>query len=183
MANDEWKPKILGIVCNWCSYAGADLAGTARIQYPSDIRLIRLMCTGRVEPLFILRAFLDGADGVIVSGCHFGDCHYLAGNFKAAKRMFYLKRVLKSLGFDDRRVRMTFVSASEGAKWAEVVKDMVKTINELGPSPLTKKVSMAEGGQPSLGGADDDLAVIAKASAGKKLETAPVQKVAPVQKK
>ncbi len=183
MANDEWKPKILGIVCNWCSYAGADLAGTARIQYPSDIRLIRLMCTGRVEPLFILRAFLDGADGVIVSGCHFGDCHYLAGNFKAAKRMFYLKRVLKSLGFDDRRLRMTFVSASEGAKWAEVVRDMVKTINELGPSPLKKTVSMAEGGQPSLGGADDDLAEIAKASAGKKLEAAPVQKVAPVQKK
>jgi F420-non-reducing hydrogenase iron-sulfur subunit len=182
MANDEWKPKILGILCNWCSYAGADLAGTARIQYPSDIRIIRLMCTGRVEPLFILRAFLDGADGVIVSGCHFGDCHYLAGNFKAAKRMFYLKRVLKSLGFDDRRLRMTFVSASEGAKWAEVVRDMVKTINELGPSPLAKKVSMAEGGQSALGGADDDLAVIAKASAGKKLETAPVQKVAPVQK-
>jgi F420-non-reducing hydrogenase iron-sulfur subunit len=183
MANDEWKPKILGIVCNWCSYAGADLAGTARIQYPSDIRIIRLMCTGRVEPLFILRAFLDGADGVIVSGCHFGDCHYLAGNYKAAKRMFYLKRVLKSLGFDDRRLRMTFVSASEGAKWAEVVRDMVKTINALGPSPLAKKAGMAEGGQPAFGGADDDLAVIAKASAGMKLEAAPVQKVAPVQKK
>src|SRR5512138_2970010 len=155
MANDEWKPKILGIVCNWCSYAGADLAGTSRTQYPSDIRLIRLMCTGRVDPLLIVKAFMDGADGVIVSGCHFGDCHYIAGNFKAAKRMFYLKRVLKSLGFDDRRVRMTFVSASEGAKWAEVVKDMVKTINELGPSPIKTKSGAAESGPAGLGGADD----------------------------
>jgi F420-non-reducing hydrogenase iron-sulfur subunit len=176
MANEEWKPKILGIVCNWCSYAGADLAGTARIQYPSDIRIIRLMCTGRVDPLLIMKAFMDGADGVIVSGCHFGDCHYLEGNFKAAKRMFYLKRVLKSLGFDDRRVRMTFVSASEGAKWAEVVKDMVKTINALGPSPIHGNVGTAESG-PSTPAAYDDLAEIAKISAGKKLEIAPVQKI------
>jgi len=172
---EEFKPKILGIVCNWCSYAGADLAGTSRIQYPSDIRLIRLMCTGRVDPLFIVKAFLDGADGVIVSGCHFGDCHYIEGNFKAAKRMFYLKRVLKSLGFDDRRVRMTFVSASEGAKWAEVVKDMINTINELGPSPLRREVTTASSsGSAGFGGADTDMAEIAKA--GKMLEAAPVQK-------
>ncbi len=173
---EEFKPKILGIVCNWCSYAGADLAGTSRIQYPSDIRLIRLMCTGRVDPLLIVKAFMDGADGVIVSGCHFGDCHYIEGNFKAAKRMFYLKRVLKSLGFDDRRVRMTFVSASEGAKWGEVVKDMIKTINELGPSPLRKEAITASSGSAGFGGADTDMAEIAKASAGKKLEVAPVLK-------
>jgi coenzyme F420-reducing hydrogenase delta subunit len=175
-ANEEWQPKILGIVCNWCSYAGSDLAGTSRIQYPSDIRLIRLMCTGRVDPLLIVKAFMDGADGVIVSGCHFGDCHYLEGNYKAAKRMFYLKRVLKSLGFDDRRVRMTFVSASEGAKWAEVVKDMVKTINELGPSPINQaKVAAAAGGQgPALGG--DDMAEIQKLNAGKSVAAAPVIK-------
>jgi coenzyme F420-reducing hydrogenase delta subunit len=172
--NEEWQPKILGIVCNWCSYAGSDLAGTSRIQYPSDIRLIRLMCTGRVDPLLIAKAFMDGADGVIVSGCHFGDCHYLEGNYKAAKRMFYMKRVLKSLGFDDRRVRMTFVSASEGTKWAAVVKDMVKTINDLGPSPM-HKASIAQVGQGAAAGGDD-LAEFQKIGAGKKLEAAPVLK-------
>ncbi|HOI58985.1 MAG: hydrogenase iron-sulfur subunit [Methanoculleus sp.] len=136
MADENWNPKIIAIICNWCSYAGADLAGGARIQYPPDIRAIRVMCTGRIDPLFILKAFQDGADGVLVSGCHFGDCHYLEGNFKAAKRMFLLKSVLKNIGLDDKRLRMTFVSASEGAKWGTVMTDVVKTINELGPSPL-----------------------------------------------
>jgi coenzyme F420-reducing hydrogenase delta subunit len=136
MADENWKPKIIAIICNWCSYAGADLAGGARIQYPPDIRAVRVMCTGRVDPLFILKAFQDGADGVLVSGCHFGDCHYLEGNYKAAKRMFLLKSVLKNIGLDDKRLRMTFVSASEGAKWGMVMSDVVKTINELGPSPL-----------------------------------------------
>jgi len=136
MADENWKPKIIAIICNWCSYAGADLAGGARIQYPPDIRAIRVMCTGRIDPLFILKAFQDGADGVLVSGCHFGDCHYLEGNYKAAKRMFLLKSVLKNIGLDDERLRMTFVSASEGAKWGTVMTDVVKTINELGPSPL-----------------------------------------------
>lgn len=136
MAEENWKPKIIAIICNWCSYAGADLAGGARIQYPPDIRAIRVMCTGRIDPLFILKAFQDGADGVLVSGCHFGDCHYLEGNYKAAKRMFLLKSVLKNIGLDDKRLRMTFVSASEGAKWGMVMEDVIKTINELGPSPL-----------------------------------------------
>ncbi len=136
MADENWNPKIIAIICNWCSYAGADLAGGARIQYPPDIRAIRVMCTGRIDPLFILKAFQDGADGVLVSGCHFGDCHDLEGNFKAAKRMFLLKSVLKNIGLDDKRLRMTFVSASEGAKWGTVMTDVVKTINELGPSPL-----------------------------------------------
>ena len=135
-APEDWKPKILGIVCNWCSYAGADLAGSARAQYPPDIRIVRMMCTGRLDPLFIMKAFVDGADGVLVSGCHFGDCHYLEGNYKSAKRMFLLKSVLKDLGVEDKRLRMTFVSASEGAKWAKVVADVVKTINDLGPSPI-----------------------------------------------
>lgn len=136
MADENWKPKIIAIICNWCSYAGADLAGGARIQYPPDIRAVRVMCTGRIDPLFILKAFQDGADGVLVSGCHFGDCHYLEGNYKAAKRMFLLKSVLKNIGLDDKRLRMTFVSASEGAKWGTVMTDVVKTINDLGPSPL-----------------------------------------------
>jgi F420-non-reducing hydrogenase iron-sulfur subunit len=136
MADENWKPKIIAIICNWCSYAGADLAGGSRIQYPPDIRAIRVMCTGRIDPLFILKAFQDGADGVLVSGCHFGDCHYLEGNYKAAKRMFLLKSVLKNIGLEDKRLRMTFVSASEWAKWATVMEDVVNTITELGPSPL-----------------------------------------------
>ncbi|MHC1626776.1 MAG: hydrogenase iron-sulfur subunit [Methanoculleaceae archaeon] len=139
MAEDGWEPKIIAIICNWCSYAGADLAGSARTQYPTDIRVVRVMCTGRVDPLFIMRAFQDGADGVLVSGCHFGDCHYLEGNYKAAKRMFMLKTILRNLGLDDRRLRMTFVSASEGAKWAKVVEDVADTIRELGPSPLRQQ--------------------------------------------
>ena len=97
MADEGWNPKIVAIICNWCSYAGADLAGGARIQYPPDIRAIRVMCTGRVDPLFIMKAFNDGADGVLVSGCHFGDCHYLEGNYKCAKRMFLMKNVLKNI--------------------------------------------------------------------------------------
>jgi len=132
----DWNPKIVGILCNWCSYAGADLAGSARTQYPPDVRIIRVMCTGRVDPLFILKAFVDGADGVLVSGCHFGDCHYLEGNYKAAKRMFVMKSLLKGIGLEDKRLRMTFVSASEGAKWAKVIEDVVNTVKELGPSPI-----------------------------------------------
>jgi len=138
MADENWNPKIIAIICNWCSYAGADLAGGARIQYPPDIRAIRVMCTGRVDPLFIMKAFQDGADGMLISGCHFGDCHYLEGNYKCAKRMFLVKNVLKNIGLNDRRLRMTFVSASEGAKWGMVMEDVVKTVKELGPSPLTE---------------------------------------------
>ena len=140
---EEWNPKILGTICNWCSYAGADLAGGARIQYPPDVRTIRIMCTGRVDMLFIMKAFSDGADSVLVSGCHFGDCHYLEGNYKAAKRMFMVKSLLKNIGLDDRRLRMTFVSASEGAKWAQVITDVVETTKELGPSPLNKEAKQA----------------------------------------
>lgn len=138
MTDENWKPKIVAIICNWCSYAGADLAGGARIQYPPDIRAIRVMCTGRVDPLFIMKAFQDGADGMLISGCHFGDCHYLEGNYKCAKRMFLVKNLLKNIGLDDNRLRMTFVSASEGAKWGAVMEDVVKTVKELGPSPIKK---------------------------------------------
>jgi coenzyme F420-reducing hydrogenase delta subunit len=133
---DEWNPKIQAIICNWCSYAGADLAGGARIQYPPDVRAVRVMCTGRIDMLFILKAFVDGADGVLVSGCHFGDCHYLEGNYKAAKRMFMIKSLLKNIGLDDKRFRMTFVSASEGAKWGKVMEDVSSKVRELGPSPI-----------------------------------------------
>lgn len=138
MTDEKWNPKIIAIICNWCSYAGADLAGGARIQYPPDVRSIRVMCTGRVDPLFIMKAFQDGADGMLISGCHFGDCHYLEGNYKCAKRMFLVKNLLKNIGLDDKRLRMTFVSASEGAKWGAVMTDVVDTVKELGPSPIKK---------------------------------------------
>jgi F420-non-reducing hydrogenase iron-sulfur subunit len=171
---DEFEPKILGILCNWCTYAGSDLAGTSRIQYPPNVRVVRVMCTGRVDPSFVFEAFSLGADAVLISGCHIGDCHYIAGNYKARRRVALTRKVLEQYGIDPRRFKMTFVSASEGALWAEVVKDLVNTVKKLGPSPVQKKVNLAEG--QVTAGADDDLAEIAKASAGKKLEAAPVQK-------
>ena len=141
MAN-EFEPTILGILCNWCTYAGADLAGTARTQYPPNVRVIRTMCTGRLDPAFVLKALSLGADGVLVSGCHIGDCHYLAGNFKARRRVALIRKLLEEYGYDRERLRMTFVSASEGTIWAEVVQDMVNTIKKLGPNPL-KQASAA----------------------------------------
>ena len=138
--NDSFEPKIIGFLCNWCSYAGADLAGVSRIQYPPNIRIIRVMCSGRIDPAFVLEAFKDGADGVLVAGCHVpSDCHYISGNFKAARRINLLKKVLKEFGVEPERVRLEWVSASEGDKFATVVRDMVKEIKELGPNPLRSK--------------------------------------------
>ena len=148
----DGNPKILGIICNWCSYAGADLAGGARIQYPPDVRAIRVMCTGRVDMLFIMKAFTDGADSVLVSGCHFGDCHYLEGNYKAAKRMFMVKSLMKNIGLDDRRLRMTFVSASEGAKWAQGHRGCGQHDPRARPVALQPEVRRAQGN--GLGGVE-----------------------------
>ena len=135
-----FEPKIIGFLCNWCSYAGADLAGVSRIQYPPNIRIIRVMCSGRIDPVFVLKAFKDGADGVLVAGCHLpSDCHYISGNFKAARRINLLKKVLKEFSIEPERVRLEWVSASEGDKFATVVRDMVKEIKELGPNPLRNK--------------------------------------------
>jgi F420-non-reducing hydrogenase iron-sulfur subunit len=135
-----FEPKIIGFLCNWCAYAGADLAGVSRIQYPPNIRIIRVMCSGRIDPVFILKAFKDGADGVLVAGCHLpSDCHYISGNFKAMRRIILLKKVLKEFGIEPERVRLEWVSASEGNKFATVVSDMVKEIKELGPNPLRSK--------------------------------------------
>ena len=135
-----FEPKIIGFLCNWCSYAGADLAGVSRIQYPPNIRIIRVMCSGRIDPAFVLKALKDGADGVLVAGCHLpSDCHYISGNFKAARRINLLKKVLKEFGVEPERVRLEWVSASEGDKFATVVRDMVKEIKELGPNPLKRK--------------------------------------------
>jgi len=137
---EKFEPKIVGFLCNWCSYAGADLAGVSRIQYPPNLRIIRVMCSGRIDPAFILEAFRSGADGVLLSGCHPGDCHYIAGNYKAQRRGILLKKLLEQFGVEPQRLRIEFVSASEGAKFAAVVKEMVEDIKKLGPSPL--KVQM-----------------------------------------
>ncbi|MCK4433958.1 hydrogenase iron-sulfur subunit [Candidatus Bathyarchaeota archaeon] len=134
---EEFEPKIIGFLCNWCAYAGADLAGVSRIQYPPNIRIIRVMCSGRVDPSFILEALKDGADGVLVAGCHLpSDCHYISGNFKALRRIKLLKKVLEQFGIEPERVRLEWISASEGDKFAMVIKDMVEQIKKLGPNPL-----------------------------------------------
>jgi F420-non-reducing hydrogenase iron-sulfur subunit len=133
----EFEPKIVGFLCNWCSYAGADLAGVSRIQYPPNIRIIRVMCSGRVDPAFVLEAFKNGADGVLVAGCHLpSDCHYLSGNFKAQRRITLLKKVLEQFGIEPERLRLEWVSASEGDKFATIIRDMTEQIKKLGPSPL-----------------------------------------------
>ena len=136
---DGFDPKIVGFCCNWCSYAGADLAGVSRMQYAPNIRIIRVMCSGRVDPTFVLKALEVGADGVLIAGCHPGDCHYMAGNYKAARRIALLKKMLEQFGIEGERVRLEWVSASEGAKFAEVVNDFTQTVKELGPNPFGKQ--------------------------------------------
>jgi len=133
---EEFEPKILVFACNWCSYAGADLAGVSRIQYPPNIRIIRVMCSGRVDPIYILKAFEYGADGVLVTGCHPGDCHYIDGNLKAKDRIDFLKECLKDIGIEPERLRLEWISASEGDKFARVVREMVEEVKKLGPNPL-----------------------------------------------
>jgi F420-non-reducing hydrogenase iron-sulfur subunit len=134
---DGFEPKIIGFLCNWCSYAGADLAGVSRIQYPPNIRIIRVMCSGRIDPAFVFEAFKDGADGVLVAGCHLpSDCHYISGNFKALRRITLLKNALKAFGIEPERLRLEWISASEGDKFATVVRDMVEEIKNLGPNPV-----------------------------------------------
>ncbi|MDO8685529.1 MAG: hydrogenase iron-sulfur subunit [Clostridiales bacterium] len=130
----EWKPKIITFLCNWCSYAGADLAGTSRLQYPTDIRVIRVPCSGRINPLYIIKALAGGADGVLVSGCHPGDCHYLSGNMYARRRFTVLKKLLAMAGFEPDRVHFTWVSASEGGRFASIVTEVSEKVRKLGPS-------------------------------------------------
>ncbi len=126
--------RIIGFLCNWCSYAGADTAGVGRLSQPTDLRIIRLPCTGRMDPLFVLKALIHGADGVLVSGCHPNDCHYTEGNFYARRRLEVLKKFLPILGYDDKRFEYTWVSASEGKRWQTVVTEFTKQIHELGPN-------------------------------------------------
>ena len=132
----EFEPNIIGFLCNWCSYAGADLAGTSRIKYPPNIKSIRVMCSGRVDPVFILEALKKGADGVLVAGCHPGDCHYQSGNYKTNRRIKLLKKLLSEMAVNPKRVRFEYVSASEGQKFAQIVTEFVDELKKMGPNPL-----------------------------------------------
>jgi len=132
---EEFEPKIVAFLCNWCTYTGADLAGTSRIQYPSNIRVIRLMCSGALDPIYVVKALLEGADGVLIGGCHPGDCHYQSGNYKARRRVAILKSILEGMGLDPERVWLRWISASEGQLFADTVKEMVEVIKEMGPNP------------------------------------------------
>jgi len=133
-SDKKWEPKIVAFLCNWCSYAGADLAGVSRFQYPPNIRIIRLPCSGRVSANMILDALRSGADGVLVSGCHPGDCHYISGNLFARRRFALLNNLLEFVGIEPGRVNFSWVSASEGEQFAEVVKEVTDTVKKLGPS-------------------------------------------------
>ncbi|UCE37304.1 MAG: hydrogenase iron-sulfur subunit [Thermoplasmata archaeon] len=135
----DFEPKIIGFLCNWCSYTGADLAGVSRLQYPPNFIPIRVMCTGAVDPVYVIKALLEGADSVLVAGCHPGDCHYLSGNFKARRRIAILKKLLENLGLEERRIRLEWISASEGQKFADTVNEMVKETKKMGPNPIKKE--------------------------------------------
>lgn len=129
-----WEPKIVGFACQWCTYAGADLAGTSRLQYPATVRLIRVPCSGRVNPAFVLRAFQRGADGVLVAGCHPGDCHYTSGNLFTRRRYSLVKRFLEYLGMEPERFRVEWISAAEGKRFAQVIREMTADLGRLGPN-------------------------------------------------
>lgn len=130
---EPFEPKIVAFFCNWCTYLAADLAGTSRMKYAPNIRVIRLMCSGRVDPQFVLEAFAKGADGVLIGGCHPGDCHYQEGNYKALRRFLLLKRVLGEMGIEEERCRLEWISAAEGDRVRAVVNDMVAKVRALGP--------------------------------------------------
>ncbi len=131
----SFEPKIVAFLCNWCAYAGADMAGTSRIKYPANVVPIRVMCSGRVDPEFVLDAFEKGADGVFIGGCHPGDCHYVSGNYRTRKRVIMMKKLLQEMGINPARLRLEWVSATEGKKFATVIEEFVNEIKELGPSP------------------------------------------------
>lgn len=131
---DNWEPKIVAFLCNWCSYAGADLAGVSRLQYGTNIRIIRVPCSGRINPLYIVRALQNGADGVLVSGCHPGDCHYISGNLVARRKFAVMRRLLTYIGIEPERVQFSWVSASEGNRFAALMNKVIADIRKIGPS-------------------------------------------------
>lgn len=140
MSSANFEPRIVGFLCRWCSYTGADLAGTSRMKYPPNVLPIRVMCSGRVDPTFVLKALKEGADGVLIAGCHPGDCHYTSGNYRALGRYTLLKKMIEQLGIEKERVRLEWVSASEGDRWAQVVKDMTEKVRKLGPLSWPKQL-------------------------------------------
>ena len=133
---EGFEPRIVAFLCNWCAYTGADLAGTSRLQYPPNVRAIRVMCTGGVDPIYVIKALLEGADGVLIGGCHPGDCHYQSGNLKARRRMAILSSILEQLGLDPDRVWLRWISASEGKVFADTIQVMVQVLEEKGPNPM-----------------------------------------------
>ncbi len=141
MANEQFEPRIVGFLCRWCSYTGADLAGTSRMQYPANLAAIRVMCSGRVDPTFVVKALKDGADGVLIAGCHPGDCHYSEGNYKAMRRYPMLLNLLEQFGIDRARVRLEWISASEGERFAEVVTEFTEQLKTLGPLNWQESIS------------------------------------------
>ena len=130
----SWEPRIVAFLCNWCSYAGADLAGISRLQYPPNVRIVRVPCSGRVNPLYILRALQEGADGVLVSGCHPGDCHYISGNVIARRKFSFLKRFLDYIGIEPERVQFSWISAAEGPRFAALIRQVTDEVRKLGPA-------------------------------------------------
>lgn len=132
----SYEPKLVAFLCNWCSYTGADLAGTSRTKYSESVRIVRVMCSGRIDPTFVLKAFREGADGVLISGCHPGDCHYHEGNYKALRRYHLLVPYLIQMGIEPERIRLEWVSASEGNRFAQIVDEMTATLRTLGPSKV-----------------------------------------------
>lgn len=135
----DFEPRVVGFLCNWCTYAGADLAGTSRMQYPPNMRPIRVMCSGSVDSVYLLRALLEGADGVFIGGCHPGDCHYVSGNYKARRRMVAFKSILRSVGLDEDRVWLRWISAAEGRKFADTITAMTDELKRKGPSPFREQ--------------------------------------------
>ncbi len=133
-ARNDWEPRIAAFLCNWCSYAGADLAGVSRIQYPPNVRVIRVPCSGRINPLFIVRALQSGMDGVLVSGCHPGDCHYISGNLYARRKFALMKSLLEHVGIEPERVQFSWVSAAEGIRFAELLHTVIEAVAEIGPA-------------------------------------------------
>jgi coenzyme F420-reducing hydrogenase delta subunit len=136
----EFEPTIIAFVCNWCTYTAADLAGTSRMLQPFNVRMIRMMCTGMVDPKYVIKALLEGADAVLISGCHPGDCHYINGNLKARRRVKLLKEILPRFGLDPRRLKMTWIGASEGIDFAHTVRELVADIKALGPNQLRQQM-------------------------------------------
>jgi coenzyme F420-reducing hydrogenase delta subunit len=138
--SDEYEPRIVAFLCNWCTYTAADLAGTSRLVYPANVKIIRMMCSGMVDPKYVLKAFLEGADGVLIGGCWPGDCHYIDGNMKARRRVALLHEVIDQFGIDRDRLWLRWVAASEGNMFVQVVEEMTSRLRELGPNPLREKM-------------------------------------------